>query len=96
MSLVAKSVATLAAVAAFAIPAVASAHPTFAHGRAYYGPRVYQRGWAAPRVYGGGYVAPRVYAPPVYGPRAYAPRVYVAPHAYAPRAWGGGPRWYHR
>ena len=86
MNLVAKSVSVLAAVAAFAVPAVASAHPTVYRGG--WGGRVYERGWVAPRVY-----APRVYyRPQVYAPPVYGPRVYVAPRAYAPRAWVG-PRW---
>jgi hypothetical protein len=102
MNLIAKSISVLAAVAAFAVPAVASAHPEFhgrwggGGGRGWVGPRYEQRGWVAPRAYDRGWVAPRpVYAPPVYGPR-----VYVAPRAYGPR-WGaprvyGGSRGYYR
>jgi hypothetical protein len=81
MNLIAKSASILAAVAALAIPTVASAHPTFHGGGGFHGGRGYaphyERGWAAPRVYA-----------PYYAPRYGGARV-VAPHVW-------GQRWYRR
>ena len=72
------------ALGALLVPAVASAHPTYAHGS-------YGRGWSAPRYTVAPRYAPRYVAPPrYYAPPQpyYAPRVYVAP-----RAWEHHERW---
>jgi len=97
MNVFIKGLSVLAAAFAFAIPAVASAHPQGGRGggAAMHGGG---RGWAAPRVEarGGGWggeqrrwAAPR----PYYGaqrPTYVAPYPYYAPQRpyYAPRAWG--------
>jgi hypothetical protein len=91
MNLISKSLSVIAAIAAFAVPAVASAQERGGHW-SHGGHERGHEGWGHER---GHWVAPRyydrapVYTPRVYvAPRVYAPhRVYVAPRVHTQRVW---------